>query len=373
MGAFRSPWLRAAFNAVDRERFAPDRFWSYETDTDGLHQVIDKAKDEDAWRRAVWGTHRSLIMQIDDTLTPDKGPAKGDFTSSISALDIVFEKLNRLDLEPEYAVLHIGTASGYDSALLCEVVGSPQLTTVEYDPGLAAIGASNLEAAGYAPNTVCGDGLNGWPAGAPYDRIIATAAVRDIPAAWREQAREGAVVLTPFNTLFASGGLLRLTVEGNVAHGRFVGTACYMWVRSHRPTHRLHPPAQSRKQPSTIDPSAVLDGDWHSRFVLGLHLPDVAYAERGVGEERQVQLWDETGTSVAVVNCHRWWERDAVTAYGTRDLWAELVSAYSTWRLAGRPHFQRYGLTFDDVGRWLWLDEPGNVVRGAATDAIPDL
>ncbi|MFB7643913.1 protein-L-isoaspartate O-methyltransferase [Streptomyces sp. NPDC056084] len=371
MGAFRSPWLRPAFNAVDREAFAPAQFWGYDTDSEGLHEVIDRDKDEDAWRRAVWGTHRSLITQMDDGIMPEHGPARGDFTSSISALDIVFEKLNRLDAERGSRVLHIGTASGYDSALLCELVGSDRLTTVEFDPALASWGRANLERSGYAPATITGDGLEGHAPNAPYDRIIATAAVRDIPAAWRRQAAAGALILTPYNTLFASGGLLKLAVLGGVASGKFVGGASYMWVRSHRPNTDINPPGEPRKSASVIDPDELFGGDWSSRFALGLFLPDIAYAHRGQGESRQVQLWDEAGTSVALVVYDEWWRPDAVVTYGPRDLWSELVGAYTAWRLEGQPHFERFGLTFTDDGQHLWLDEPTNVMRSSlANDSL---
>ncbi|MET8688266.1 hypothetical protein ABZV77_29065 [Streptomyces sp. NPDC004732] len=365
MGAFRSPWLRAAFDVVDREVFAPDAFWGYGTDDHGRHVVIDRAADEDAWRRAVWNTHRSLITQMDDGSTAEQGPLKGDFTSSISALDIVFEKLNHLSVEPGHRVLHIGTASGYDSALLSEGVGigSGSLTTVEFDPVLAAGGAKNLRGAGYTPTTICGDGLEGWAATAPYDRVISTAAVRSIPRPWREQPNDGAIILTPFNTLYASGGLLKLRVQGRVASGRFVGGACYMWVRSHRPTRQLTPPADSRKEASPIDPAEVLGRGWAQDFALGLYLPDVSFSHRGEGEDKQVQLCDEKGTSVTIVNYDEWWRDRAVTVYGERNLWEELVGAYSAWRLVGQPHYTRLGLTYDEASEHLWLDHPGEILR----------
>ncbi|MET7639816.1 hypothetical protein [Streptomyces sp. NPDC005438] len=372
MGAFRSPGLRSAFDAVDREAFAPARFWGYDTDENGLHEVIDRSRDEDAWRWAVWGTHRSLITQIDDEVTPEQGPARGEFTSSISALDIAFEKLNQLDVRPDHRVLHIGTASGYDSALLCELVGGDRVTTIECDPVLAARGAANLEGAGYAPTTVNGDGLVGWPPRAPYDRIIATAAVRHIPGQWRRQAGESAVILAPFNTLFAAGGLLRLVVSGGVATGRFVGGACYLWARGHRPRNRLHPPDVACRESSVIDPEEVFAGDWSQRFVLGLQLPDVAYAHRGEGQRRQSQLWDEAGTSVTVVRHGEWWRSGAVTVYGPRNLWAELVRAYSWWRREGQPHLQRFGLTVDDTGTHPWLDDAANPLgQEAKSGALP--
>lgn len=364
MGAFRSPWLRPAFHAVDREAFAPSAFWSPTRTEAGLYPVIDRDQDEETWRRTVWGTHESLITQMNDGATlPEDGPAEGDFSSSISALDVVFEKLNLLDLDPGHRVLHLGTASGYDSAVISERVGSGNLTTVEYDPALAAWGETNLRAAGYTPTTICGDGLEGWQPTAPYDRIIATAAVRTISDAWRHQAADQAVILVPFITSYAAGGILELTVDHNVACGRFVSSAFYMPARAHRPSRRLNPPTDSVKAASRISPAVVLERDWGQDFVIGLHLPDVSQAKRGEGAERQVQFWDAGGTSVTIVDYDHWWETGAVTVYGARNLWDEIVNAYSRWKYAGGPHFTRYGLTFDDDGSRLWLDHPANTVR----------
>ncbi|MFE9412330.1 protein-L-isoaspartate O-methyltransferase [Streptomyces sp. NPDC006704] len=363
MGAFRSPWLRPAFNAVDREAFAPSKFWGYDTDSDGRHHVIDRKADEDSWRRAVWNTHRSLITQMDDGTTPDAGPTKGNFSSSISALDIVFEKLNQLEVEPGQKVLHIGTASGYDSALLSEGVGSENLTTVEFDQTLAVWGAENLHAAGYTPETIWGDGLEGWKSSAPYDRIISTAAISSVPSQWLAQSKRGAVILAPYNTLFCYGGLLKLRVSAGIASGRFVGGACYMWVRSHRPSNQLNVPDDKRQEASPIDPEEILGLGWPARFAVGLYVPDIAFTHRGEGESKQVQLWDEDGTSVAIVDYDEWWHPESVTLYGERNLWAEVVQAYTAWRLADQPHFTRYGLTVDDVGEQLWLDDPYNLLE----------
>ncbi|GGV69980.1 hypothetical protein GCM10010277_80560 [Streptomyces longisporoflavus] len=370
MGGFASPWLRPAFHAVDREAFAPARFWSQTTDADGLHQVIDRGRDEEAWRQAVWDNHHSLIVQMDDGRTPLDGPARGDYSSSISAPDIVFRKLHALDLKPGHRVLHIGTASGYDTALLCERVGSDNVTSIEYDPGLAAWGADNLRAAGYTPTLVHGNGLDGWKTSAPYDRIIATCAVRDIPAAWRHQAADGALILAPYNTLYARGALLRLRVEDSVASGRFTGAAWYMWARQHRPKPELHPGQDAHHEASVIHPDQIFGRDWQADFALGLHIPDISFAHRGQGADRQVQLWDAAGTSVAIVNYQSWYARDAVAVYGQRNLWAEAVNAHTTWRTAGSPHYTRYGLTIDDSGTRLWLDDPANQ-QDTAPDTAP--
>ncbi|GAB2828346.1 protein-L-isoaspartate O-methyltransferase family protein [Streptomyces daliensis] len=234
-GGFRVPWVRDAFAAVDRAHFVPAKVWDQTVDADGRYPLIDREADAEGWYRAAWDPHHSVITQLDDHRLPDTPARGGTFTSSISAPDIVAEKLCLLDLEPGQRVLELGTGSGYVTALLCERVGDANVTTVEIDPHLSAWGAANLAAAGYRPETVCGDGMNGRPEGGPsspygpYDRIIATAAVRRIPRAWIAQCTPGAVILTPFGTAYANGGLLKLTVRPDgSAHGPFVGTALYM-------------------------------------------------------------------------------------------------------------------------------------------------
>ncbi|WP_371647946.1 MULTISPECIES: methyltransferase domain-containing protein [unclassified Streptomyces] len=364
MGAFRSPWLRPAFDAVDREMFAPAQFWTLATDEKGLHPVIDRSADFDAWQAGVWDTHNSLITQMDDGRTPADGPARGDYTSSISALDIAFEKLNQLDVEPEHRVLEIGTASGYHTALLAERVGAAQVTTIEIDPALSAWGADNLGKAGYAPYVVRGDGLAGHPESAPFDRIINTASLRRIPAAWRRQTTDGGIILTPFNTLYANGGLLKLRVHDGIASGPFVGSASYMWARSERPREPARNPDTYALTSSPIDPAQVLDGTWAQDFAIGLHVPHIAIdRQRDDDSTRRAQIRDDTGASVTVVRYTDWWEDGAVTVWGERDLWAEVVTAYTAWRTASQPHVTRYGLTVSDEGQQVWLDKPDHVLR----------
>ncbi|MFD7015704.1 hypothetical protein [Streptomyces sp. NPDC059161] len=359
MAVFRSPWLRAAFDAVDRESFAPSRFWALQPDEQGLLPVVDRSLDTDSWQRAVWDTHRSLITQIDDGRTPQEGPARGDYTSSISALDIVFEKLNHLGLEPYHRVLELGTGSWYHTALLCERVGADRVTTVEIDPALAAWGTRNLKQAGYEPDVITGDGLAGWTQNARYDRIINTASLRTIPTAWREQTADDGVILTPFNTLYAGGGLLKLHVQGGVASGRFVGSASYMWARSQRPELSTAHVDTYTMQASPIDPDQVLDRTWAQDFCIGLYVPHLSVDIRNdAGGSRQAQIRDDTSESVTIVRFADWWDQDAVTIWGRRNLWNDIVAAYTTWRTAGQPHPTRYGLTFDHVGQHLWLDEP---------------
>jgi len=110
-----------------------------------------------------------------------------------------------------------------NAALLCRRAGDDgQVVTVEVDPRIADAARVALSNAGYHPEVVTADGLHGCPARAPYDRVISTAAVRDVvPPAWLEQLSSGGRLVTPWDTDW-HGVLLTLHVgENGDATGRF--------------------------------------------------------------------------------------------------------------------------------------------------------
>ncbi|MFJ8311869.1 MULTISPECIES: protein-L-isoaspartate O-methyltransferase [unclassified Streptomyces] len=361
-GVFSEPWLMDAFDAVDRESFVPVRAWVPELDGRGRYRFVDRDADREAWRRAVWDHHRSVITQMDDGKTLPTGPASGDFSSSVSAPDIVFEKLGHLELGPRHTVLDVGYGSGCHTAYLCERVGGERVTGVEIDHDLADWGAANLKRAGYAPHLVCGDGLLGVPERAPFDRIINTASLRTVPRAWIEQVGEGGLILTPFGTAYENAGLLKLRVGRGRAEGRFVGAASYMWIRGERPGRALNVPDESGRRSSPIDPYEVLRGPYVQDFAIGLQMPDVSYSHRGEGNDRKVQFVDQSGTSVAIVRYADWWEEDAVRLWGPRDLWGEVVRSFTWYQRQRRPDITRFGVTVDAEGQRFWLDEPSRPV-----------
>ncbi len=128
-----------------------------------------------------------------------KQNADGVPTSSASQPAIVAIMLEQLSLSPGQRVLEIGAGTGYNAALLAQLVGASELvTTVDIAADVVERARRGLDAAGYAAvRVLCGDGGQGAPNGAPYDRIIATVGAWDIPPAWVEQLAPGGILVLP--------------------------------------------------------------------------------------------------------------------------------------------------------------------------------
>jgi protein-L-isoaspartate(D-aspartate) O-methyltransferase len=101
-----------------------------------------------------------------------------------------------LELRGTERVLEIGTGSGYQAAVLAELCAS--VFSVERIPELAERARAALRDLGYRNVLVrTGDGSEGWPERAPFDRILVTAAAPAVPAALLEQVADNGVVVLP--------------------------------------------------------------------------------------------------------------------------------------------------------------------------------
>ena len=127
---------------------------------------------------------------------------------TISQPYIVAYMTQALGLEPEDRVLEIGTGSGYQAAVLAELVA--EVYTIEIIPSLAARADSLLRALGYENIRVrAGDGYLGWPEAAPFDAVMVTAAPDHIPEPLVEQLGEGGQLILPVGDEYQE--LVRLT------------------------------------------------------------------------------------------------------------------------------------------------------------------
>lgn len=163
--AIKSESVATAFAAVPRHRFAPDAPLGLAYD---LHRTVPVKKDE-----------HGLDLSV------------------MSAAHLQAVMLEQAEIKPGMKVLEIGSG-GYNAALIQELVGSDGVvTTVDIDRDIVDRARLCLDDAGYDQvKTVVADAEAGVPEGAPYDRIIVTAAAWDIPPSWiRDLTGNGRLVV----------------------------------------------------------------------------------------------------------------------------------------------------------------------------------
>jgi len=115
---------------------------------------------------------------------------------TISQPYIVALSADLLAPKPEHIVLEVGTGSGYQAAVLAEIV--KQVYSIELIESLGRGAAERLAAMGYRNVEVkIGDGYAGWPEKAPYDGIVVTAAAPHVPPALVAQLKPGARMVIP--------------------------------------------------------------------------------------------------------------------------------------------------------------------------------
>jgi protein-L-isoaspartate(D-aspartate) O-methyltransferase len=115
---------------------------------------------------------------------------------TISQPYIVALSTDLLAPQPDDTVLEVGTGSGYQAAVLAEVV--KQVYSIELIESLGSASAARLSEMGYRNIEVrIGDGYAGWPEKGPFDAIVVTAAAPQVPAALVAQLKPGGRMVIP--------------------------------------------------------------------------------------------------------------------------------------------------------------------------------
>jgi len=123
------------------------------------------------------------------------------YGQTISQPYIVAYMTEAAGLKPGDRVLEVGTGSGYQAAILAEIV--KEVYTMEVNESLSSSAAQRLSGLGYKNiHFKSGDGYEGWPEEAPFDAIIVTAAPSEIPEAIAGQLKVGGRMVVPIGDLF---------------------------------------------------------------------------------------------------------------------------------------------------------------------------
>ncbi|GAA1926906.1 hypothetical protein GCM10009716_38700 [Streptomyces sodiiphilus] len=165
-GHLRSPEVIAAFRAVERHRFHLDA---------------------------------DLPAAYAGDIVPIKHDDKGDMISCISTPSVIATQLEQLDAAPGHKILEAGAASGYNAALLGQLVApGGHVWTVDVDRDLVDTAQGNLELVGASNVTaVLADGAVGLPEHAPFDRVHFTVGAADIPVKILDQLAPGGRLVIP--------------------------------------------------------------------------------------------------------------------------------------------------------------------------------
>ena len=128
-------------------------------------------------------------------------PLSIGYGQTISQPYIVGYMTEALRLEPSHRVLEIGTGCGYQTAVLAEL--AQEVFSIELLPALAERARATLAALGYRNVHIhAGDGYEGWPEHAPYDRILGAAAPASVPPALTAQLVDGGILAMPIGTAY---------------------------------------------------------------------------------------------------------------------------------------------------------------------------
>jgi protein-L-isoaspartate(D-aspartate) O-methyltransferase len=342
-GDLHDPAWAAAITATPRHRLVPT---AYQQQPDGSWAQIDTTNEEGL---ALVYSPTTLVTEVD---------IQGRAVSSSTKPDLMLRMLETLDVHDGHRVLEIGTGTGYNAALLAERLGNENVTTVEVDTALADQARSALTAAGCMSMVVCGDGAAGWPAGAPFDRIIVTAAVKlgRVPYAWVEQAASGGLILAPLKTDFTTGPLVAFTVgQDGTATGHVVPLrVAFMELRAQRT------PVTGWDCLRWDDPDAALThtevmpwttlGNEAPQWAIAVAVPSCRYElwPRTPGRNpRHGVAWlgdPLSGSWASVIPSHTK-DQYEVRQRGPRHLWDEVETAYHWWVEQDKPTLNQWKFT----------------------------
>jgi protein-L-isoaspartate(D-aspartate) O-methyltransferase len=337
-GAFGSAAVERALRTVERHRLL-ETFYHR-----GAEGVMTKVEHHPGQPRR---DHLALVY-ADNALVTWR--IDGQPASSTSQASLVARMLELLDLSEGLKILEVGAGTGYNAALLAEIVGDQRLVvTVDVLEDVVDQTRRLLADAGYPQiQVLLRDGFEGVPEQAPFDRIVATVGCSDLSPRWAGQLAEDGAMLVPLAQ--ANGHpLVLLRKDGGALRGRVVERTGFIPVRG--PLHiehlwalgvRVTDPAEAVHEPDSgprfsarepDEPMEITDDETDFLFFLGLHDRRACHAPQGPGLSDGLDGW------AVLAPDGIWWWKD-------QSLARELDRRYGEWDARGRPTVRDYEISF---------------------------
>ncbi len=174
---------------------------------------------------------------------------------TISPPYIVAYMTNELDPQPEDRVLEIGTGSGYQAAILGQIV--KDVYTIEIVSPLSKSAEKRIKELGYT-NIHCldGDGFKGWPEHAPFDKIIVTCSPESIPQPLIDQLKDGGRMIIPVGERYQQSFHLLIKEDGKLKDERLSSTLFVPMTGESEERRRVQPDPD---RPQIVNGSFELD------------------------------------------------------------------------------------------------------------------
>lgn len=318
----------------------------------------------------------TLAQAYADEAIPVKRGADGSVVSSASQPSMMALMLRQMRLRPGDNVLEIGAGTGYFAALIQNVVGEGgTVTTIEVDPEMAERAEHNLQrvSLGGMVTVVAADGALGYAPRASYDRIVATAALWDVPPAWIRQLKPDGLLVAPMwlegmqvsaaflvqpdGTLFSRSNIscgfipLRGLAQGPRLSRRVSGStltlsssqvkqidsaALHLLLSDGAEINNLGSPLSSQEYWRGFLPFVTLNIPKHYQFALY----QVAEDQNDYGLEDQGFALISRGSACFAL----YTGKGKVFCYGSADAFLALRDLLAAWEAAGRPTTERLRL-----------------------------
>ncbi len=308
-----------------------------------------------------------------DEAVPVKVDEDGTVLSSSSQPSMMAIMLRQLDLKPGHNVLEIGTGTGYNAALMQQIIGETgRVTSIEIDGTVAETARANLQRVAMGDVLVVeGDGALGYVPRANYDRIIATAGIWDVPSAWVRQLMPKGRLVAPMwldctevsaaFTVQSDGSLtsddnrmcaflrLRGQASGPEVVTRIGTSSLYLGASALIDSAAIHMLLSDDAQDSYLGVTLDQSEYWHSFLpYLVLHIPqDFTLIRYSVSKDAPAYGLSGNGFALMIPGSVCFLPiggRGSARSYGGSDATLALEDALTAWERAGKPRQDRLRL-----------------------------